>query len=730
MAYVGIDGNATINSNGDVQALTQGVSALVEGNGNATANHSGNVTSTAAFGIRADVKGNGNATIDSGGTVMAFTDGVTANVEGNGNALAQYDGDVTSQTTTGIEANVKGNGNATIDAGGMVNALFFALHANVQGTGNASITYHGDINSSSDSAAVAIAHDGDAHAEVHGTTTAANMGLQADALGATGDASVLNRGDVTTQTDDALHAYSANGVASVDSIGDLYTNSYLVPDCCGGDPHIGGGRGIAVVGHLASWATSIGDVTALGQDGIFVYSGTSTATLTSTGTIWAYNQGLFARGATGATVTNTGDVETLNNDAVFASTNSGTASVHSEGNVLTNDGSAEVGRGVVAISGTGPAQLYSNGTVTAGGDAVFAKGTTASVEQYGAVESKLLNGISAYSYAGAATVTGTGSVMAQLNGIVANSHGNSNVADFGDVGIDHEGSVTAQLGFGVQAYTQLGNASVMQTGNVWAHEFGVTAISDDGGNSDLTLIGDSHSEYWDAVFAQALAGTTTIVSNGDQSGLRNAIFGLGSGHVSITQTGDATAGDMRGIYAESTNENVEVDATGHIVSNGTGGDADGIFAYAPTGHADVTVGAGSVVTGGSDRARQLRRRVRRRHRHQHADQLRHHRRRQRRQDHRRRHGGRDGDELRPGRRRFLSRRRRQPVRQHAGWLDLLQDVLVGRRQLTISTMPAASRRSARWSSARRSSKATSIRPRPARSGPISTTAPVRPTIST
>ena len=209
----------------------------------------------------------------------------------------------------------------------------------------------------------------------------------------------------------------------------------------------------------------------------------------------------------------------------------------------------------------------------------------------------------AWGTGGNSTVDVTGDVHGHETAIQSMAFGGSATASITSVG-----AVTSDLSNGIQSQAEgSGSKAIINAqGDVNSKFISVFGLAD----SDVTIdyTGNATSTNSDALLAQSNNGAVTVHSNGNLTGnsldttdARHGLFALGYGLVDVTQVGDVTtSSNERAIQAQSTNGNVQLNVTGHVYVDGTGGDSDAIFAFAPNGYADVTIGAGSVITGGTD----------------------------------------------------------------------------------------------------------------------------------
>ncbi len=640
------NGNATINGSGTVQAKEDGVTADVHTSGSAEVDFTGDVTSNESTGIAAIAAGTGNATIDASGTVHSALESLLA-VAGTGTASITYDGTVTSSGTYGVNA-VTTDGNVVVDfTGGDITSGLFGIQGIARGNNrSADITFDGGTITALTTRGIygeALGTGSTVTISSTGDINAGDFGIFAHANGA---AKVTSTGDVDTTTGSGrgIFAWSDAGLASITSTGNVTSTDVA----------------LYAVG-VGATIDSTGTVTATSGDAVYAQTtGIGDASVTSRGDVTSNNsRGIVvinSSAALGSVLIDSVGKITANDTALVAFTEDGNATVHSTGDV-----SSTVNQGIQAQSlSNGYALITSTGDVNSKNVGIIAQASSgsATITQTGDVTTDH-TGIEAISELGSATITSTGTVDVRLEGLKALAN-NENTGS-GSASITQVGNVTSSDSFGINsdAWGTGGNSTVNVTGDVHAYEtaiqsmaFGgnatasitsVGAVTSDLSNgiqsqaegsgskaiinaqgdvnskfisvfgladSDVTIdyTGNATSTNSDALLAQSNSGAVTIHSNGNLTGnsvdatdARHGLFALGYGLVDVTQVGDVTtSSNERAIQAQSTNGNVKLDVTGNVHVNGTGGDSDAIFAYAPNGHADVTIRAGSVITGGTD----------------------------------------------------------------------------------------------------------------------------------
>ncbi len=632
------DGSVVVDISGDITSQLYGIHGIAGGTGRSVGitYSNGTINALTSRGISGEALGAGSTvTINSSGDINSSDMSLFAHA--NGYAGITSVGDLVS--TSGHAAYALSEaGSAYVSSTGDVTASDTALFA--MGPTGATVHSSGDVSSATGRAIDAETTGGAAEVVSNGNLTAGDA-AGIFAMGQTG-ASVQSTGDVTISgSGRGIDAETAAGVASITSVGDVSSQD------------------LALFAHGQTGATinSTGDVTASGSDAIFALNeGAGVARVTSVGDVSAGSRGIVAinNSPGDSIIESTGDV-TAPNVALQAFTDDGNASVTSTGDVTSTN---EMGIQAQSLN-NGTATIVSSGKVTSSLQGLFASALTgaASATQTGDVTSNH-TAIEVLSYENSATIVSSGDVQARLEGLKAIA--NLNNTGSGSASITQHGDVTSTNSFGInsEAWGAGGNSTVDVTGDVSAYEtavqslaFGASsaaAITSHGSissqwsnglqaqatgsgstasinangtvqaeflgvfalaNFDVTIdyVGNSTSQVSDAVMGQSYNGSVTIHATGNQTGdvlgtgARHGIFALGYGNVDVTSVGDVTtSSNERALQAQSNNGDVMVDVTGHVHVDGINGDSDAIFAFAPNGHADVTVRAGSEITGGTD----------------------------------------------------------------------------------------------------------------------------------
>ena len=126
-------------------------------------------------------------------------------VLGNGDIIIKHEGDVTSFEDHGVKAYIQGNGNTTIKTTGDIQAQNMGIQAQTNGTGDTSIKHRGDVTSTDDIGIYALT-GGNIAIDVEGEVKARNIGIYARSTASNSAVTVKSRGDVTSETNNAIMA--------------------------------------------------------------------------------------------------------------------------------------------------------------------------------------------------------------------------------------------------------------------------------------------------------------------------------------------------------------------------------------------------------------------------------------------------------------------------------------------------------------------------------------------
>ena len=438
----------------------------------------------------------------------------------------------------------------------------------------------------------------DSDTGIYGITSAGD-GVFAESLGGTPDAytSVTHIGNITSTAGDGIYAQSATQTVTVDNTGDIIAN---------GDGIFANSIGDSAAAFTA--VTQDGDITAGGY-GIYASSSNQTVRVSSTGDIDAGNDGIYANSigvseAAYTSVTNVGDITSTAGDGIYAQSANQTVTVGNTGDItadgdgifansigvsaaayttLTNAGDITAGGyGIYASSANQTVRVNNTGDIDAGNDGIYAnsigvsEAAYTSVTNVGDITSTAGDGIYAQSANQTVTVTNTGDITADGDGIFANSIGIDSAAY---TTLTNVGDITAG-GYGIYASSSNQTVRVNNTGDIdagndgiYANSIGVSAAA----YTSVTNVGDITSTAGDGIYAQSSNQTVTVVNTGDITADGDGIFANSIGidaaaYTTVTQDGDITAGGY-GIYAQSSNQTVRVSNTGDIDAGN-----DGIFA--------------------------------------------------------------------------------------------------------------------------------------------------------
>lgn len=538
------DGNVTILSDGQIEALSDGL-----------------------FGLAVD----GEVTIDSVGTIDAGIDGIFAG--GNG------DIDVTSRGA--IDAGDRGifalsyeNG-VGIDHEGAITSVDDGIFAN--GERSIVIGSEGDITSTEGRGIFAISSDQGVSITSDGIIDTASDGISAHADQA---ASVTSVGDVTTGGR-GLYAFSAESTATVHSDGTVESVD----------------ESIFAEGSSDVEILSEGALTSTSNRGIYARSYRGKITIDSTGAVTAASEGIFAEGEDSVEIYSDGAISSSASKGIYARAYDGGVTIETDGDIsssgesifayatssgitITSDGKLEAtaGRGIFAEAGGGSIDIDSTGMIDSNGDGIFAKAhqSGVSIVSDGAIDSTAGSGIFVEGNGGA-TIESTGALTATSGrGIFARA------TTSGGISIDSDGAIeSGSDGIFLEYQGNSAPSSIVSVGDITAGGDGIFARTSSGG---LTIETDGAIDADDSgIFAEASSGAIEVTSSGaiDAAGGYGIFTKAYSAGITIDSDG-AIGSTNTGIFAETNSGPVDVTSSGAV----TGG-THGIFASTFSGMTSV-----------------------------------------------------------------------------------------------------------------------------------------------
>lgn len=600
------------NAYGGSSAQGYGVWARMKSASNASGisiTSTGNITSNAA-GIRAENAGVGGITIsaynivDTGG--LGAISAINSSASATGDIAIGATG-MLSAANAGIDAVNNGAGGVNITATGVMATSSFGVRAettNSSATGDFSISTTGSIDAGGSGAYIR------------------NYGY---------GATMISVADVTSANSTGLGAYNTNASRSADT---TITATGVVT----------GVRGV-YASHEGSGDLTIqlGDVTVAGagaaQFGVYARTNNSASSgdiaLTSTGTITAISNGVFARnqgdGSISVDVADVTSAYSIGVRVAQLSVNGGDVAISSSGLVDSDSTGVRVGQssaaGNVLVGVNDVASNYAAGieayintssaaggvTVTATGDISGASsGVYAGNAGAGGVSVSVLNvtstasdGIFARTFNSSATgdveVTATGSVSGSSEGVQVRNYG------YGALVVDVN-NVMGASGAAIDALVNNGSSngalSVTSTGTVMGGMDGVNAQNDGGGDTAISVSsGAVTGTAGYGVNINANGDTSIMIASASSvSGGAGAIYVDGNGNASVvvnnagTLNGDSTfvgsddAFTHSGVINGDVNLGTGVDSF-TIVGDGAvinstisgGGDAGDVFTSSPDG---------------------------------------------------------------------------------------------------------------------------------------------------
>ena len=608
-AYMGSESYGGVASSGNV---------IVNAGGRITTH--GNTLAEGIYGAITHSQATGNVDITLGGTIQTTgtggsgNRGILARQYGSGDVIVRHLGDniqTAGNNAYGIEVGTGGTGtdggvSASVgDVGvlvaGSINTFGVKAHGvfvNVQNNANAIevvnsgyITVRGNDTSgirvnSTGSGDILVRHEAGASITSEGTNTADSDTERTDAIyvvksaGATGAITVIANGDITTDGANratGVHAaHLGDGDVFVGGSGNITTTA---TNNAGTSVYSHGMVALTSAGANGNATVSYetGTVTTGGDNAVALYAASSGA---SGNALVENNAGTLTTSGTGShgmyvsnTTTAGGTASATNLDGTITTTGTGAHGIYAtsaQGKItVSNTDSA------ITTSGQSAHAVYAriNNAGIASDDMLIEQtgGTfeTAGYDSHGIFA--LTNAAS-----GDIDVTMTDTVMTLKNGnsdgidIQSQYTGASNVninvtTNGGEINlVDPAVAATAGANYGIVVLQRYGASS----GNITITNNGTnisTGLAADGTSTNSTAI---HAAFSDNA---ASSGNIEIFNSGTlstQGTNANGIYGgsVGTGDITITNTGDITAADGRGIYAAANTGDVLVTASGNITT--------------------------------------------------------------------------------------------------------------------------------------------------------------------
>jgi len=543
--------SVTVNQTGSIYADSGHAIYAYTPNGAVTVSASGDLFQSGGTAIYAENKFNAPVVVGITGDIQAGGDGITA-LSAQGAVTVTMRGDIDADGA-GIFAQSKASATVTVDSIGDMDTGGDAIFANssqgivdVDSIGNLTAGGYGIYAVNLGNNVVTVNSTGDIDAGNRGiyaqsatgavtVVTSGNVTSDSDAIFATsaGSAtvSVTSIGNLAAGTNgDGIYAYSATGIVTVNSTGDISADS--------------DGIFARSTGNSLVSITSLGDISADDGYGIYGYSATGAVTILSTGTIWSGDHGIYA----------------LNLGA-------GIVSVNQLGDIYAD------GSGIRATSTSATVSITNEGNIEAGGDGIFAltNGSNGvSITNVGYIDANGY-GIAGHSDAGSVTIDNTGDIWSGSDGIRATTLSTSKVTvtQLGDIDAD---------GYGVFVNALAGNAEVDTTGDITSVNHGIYALTNGDTLIDIDHEGSITSTTGYGISATSIANGTIEVSvdGGTISGALDAIRVTSYGAMTVTVGEDAS------VVGSTGNAGVRfVDGLGLQLTNyGSISNAGGINEYA------------------------------------------------------------------------------------------------------------------------------------------------------
>lgn len=500
----------------------------------------GTINSVKGHGII--VEGWGGAAVTSTGDITSKLDAIVAHSATSGKATVESDGTLTSTKGYGVRAD--GVGSVVVDVSGSIHSYLDGIKATAAGEdADGTVRVIGDAGIES-STGYGIYADSSFHSVIvdyDGPVTGKLGGIYAWAHGdaSDGTVSVTMDGDVSSSNgvgiwaDSSFHAATVYSGGHVEAAKDgIYVRTHSDSD------------------DASTKITQRGSVTSTAGNGVVAVSDFHSATIDNIGDINAYVDGLVALS--------------------HGSASDSTSAITSAGYIST-----QTGRGIYAMSDFNAASVDSTSTIEAESDGISvvthgSDGTASSiVKQVGNITSYNGNGISATSDFSSATITFTGDLQAQQNGLYALAHGTEASAS---ALVTNYGSVTTTAGYGIIAQADNRSAKVLNYGHIDAGSNGIMVITK-GSSYDSSAIIENNADVTSrdgrALMASASNSGASIKSKGLISADGDAIVATSTGTDSnstaiVDQNGNVTSTTGYGILATSANQAATVFMVGDV----------------------------------------------------------------------------------------------------------------------------------------------------------------------
>jgi hypothetical protein len=564
--------------------------------------------------------GNGLAVLTQGGTANVGTVGspILAAATGNTGVLVQ--------TTSGTEnifwggsnvtvLNAAGDGFRLLSGTGTINANITSTTVNGSGAGNNNF----GINAQTAGAGNIIINSTSNNYGAAGAATSLAVGIAAQ--NNTGSVSISSADNIFgTFAGILAHSNTSAGNVSVSAIGpitmtagssfgiDARTTGAGAVTVLVNNTITGPGIGIferSVGGAVTASVTGNGVVSAVTTGIDVVTQGTGAITVDVAGIVRA-NGNTAAAGissfnfGSGLTSINVNGSVSSASDAIVAG-NSGTGSIQITGaGPISGDTNADgAGNGILAGAASGLISVNVGGPITAGDDGILTfttNGGNISITEAGNISASVGNnsGSGIQAIAAAAVATGSVSVNASGNITTGNAGGSGNfgiraitnatTAATGTVNVTTAtGKSIQSFDDGIQAQAARGNVTVLSQANI-------TSRSGDGIDARITnAAGTGNIDV-------TVGGNSTIIANSaGRHGVIAVNSGTGTSKITV-QNGSTIIGDAGLVQITSGGDADQPVGNNVSVTGGVGIVNEQTGATGP-GHANVTIGTGSTITG-------------------------------------------------------------------------------------------------------------------------------------
>ncbi|MBR9762792.1 MAG: autotransporter domain-containing protein [Rhodobacteraceae bacterium] len=304
-------------------------------------------------------------------------------------------------------------------------------------------------------------------------------------------------------------------------------------------------------------------ITTNGADGILVGSKDGDVYINHEGDITATGgRGIHAYADQGEAVIEGAGNVTSTLDAISTNPRLGGAALNWEGNITSTEG-----RGIDLKADNGVASAAGSGAIVSQQDAVTldsrGAGADTSFNWTGDITSHGGSAVLLNADDGGVSVTGSGTVMAEVNGFDLDARGEEE-----DAWLGWEGDITATTGFGARVYSANGGADIEGSGTVNAGDFAFHVLTENTSQpASLKWTGDITSQLSFGVLVETVGGAATVQGSGTVQTHTDALTANAiGGDANVIWTGDVTSTTGRGLVALSSSGGASVNGSGTVMT--------------------------------------------------------------------------------------------------------------------------------------------------------------------